>query len=60
VSGDTGFATEENLAAIEKRRIAAYLPPACGRHGQGNAGRGIGGLCWYWKDKVCKRRCHHG
>jgi transposase len=28
VSGDSGFATEENLAAMAERRIRAYLPPA--------------------------------
>jgi transposase len=32
VSGDTGFATEANLAALAERRIEAYLPP--GRSGQ--------------------------
>lgn len=37
VSGDTGFATEENLAAMKERRIVAYLPPARGRHGDDNA-----------------------
>ena len=37
VSGDSGFATEENLAAMEERRITAYLPPARGRHGEANA-----------------------
>lgn len=33
VSGDSGFASEENLAAMEERRIRAYLSPGRGRHG---------------------------
>jgi transposase len=37
VSGDAGFATEENLAAMVTRRIKAYLPPGRGRHGDGHA-----------------------
>ena len=32
VSGDSGFATEANLAAMAERRIKAYLAP--GRHGR--------------------------
>lgn len=31
VSGDTGFATEANLAAMDERKIRAYLPPEIGR-----------------------------
>src|SRR3954464_15668329 len=31
VSGDAGFATEANLAALKERRIKAYLPPHHGR-----------------------------
>jgi transposase len=38
VSGDTGFATEANLAAMAERRIAAYLPPGRGKHGDACAG----------------------
>ncbi len=34
VSGDTGFATEANLAAMAERRIRAYLPPGRARHGE--------------------------
>ena len=33
VSGDSGFATEDNLAAMAERRIRAYLPPS--RKGSG-------------------------
>ena len=33
VSGDTGFATEANLAAMAERRVAAYLSPGRIRHG---------------------------
>lgn len=33
-SGDTGFATEANLAAMAERRIRAYLPPGRARHGE--------------------------
>ncbi len=33
VSGDTGFATEANLAGMAERRIAAYLAPGRLRHG---------------------------
>ena len=33
VSGDTGFATEANLAAMQDRGIAAYLCPGRIRHG---------------------------
>jgi transposase len=40
VSGDAGFATEENLAAMVRRRIRAYLPPGRARHGESHpAGR---------------------
>ena len=31
VSGDTGFATEDNLEAMALRKIRAYLPPARGK-----------------------------
>jgi Transposase DDE domain len=34
VSGDSGFATEANLAAMAERRIGAYLSPGRIRHGQ--------------------------
>jgi transposase len=34
VSGDTGFATEANLAAMAERRVAAYLSPGRIRHGE--------------------------
>ena len=34
VSGDTGFASEANLAAMAERRIAAYLAPGRARHGE--------------------------
>jgi hypothetical protein len=34
VSGDTGFATEANLAAMAEQRIAAYLSPGRIRHGE--------------------------
>ncbi|MFM7420912.1 MAG: transposase, partial [Alphaproteobacteria bacterium] len=34
VSGDTGFATEANLAAMKKRGIRAYLTPGRIRHGE--------------------------
>jgi transposase len=37
VSGDTGFATEANLAAMAERKIEAYLPPGRSKHGQGHA-----------------------
>ena len=33
VSGDTGFATEANIAAMNARGVKAYLPPGRGRHG---------------------------
>jgi transposase len=33
VSGDTGFATEANLAAMAERRVQAYLSPGRVRHG---------------------------
>ncbi len=34
VSGDTGFATEANLAAMAARRVTAYLSPGRLRHGE--------------------------
>jgi transposase len=34
VSGDTGFATEANLAAMAERRVRAYLSPGRIRHGE--------------------------
>jgi transposase len=34
VSGDSGFATEANLAAMAERRISAYLSPGRIRHGE--------------------------
>ena len=34
VSGDTGFATEANLAAMAARRVKPYLSPGRIRHGQ--------------------------
>lgn len=37
VSGDTGFATEANLAAMAERTIKAYLPPGRSKHGQDHA-----------------------
>jgi len=37
VSGDTGFATEANLAAMAERKIRAYLPPGRSKHGQDHA-----------------------
>lgn len=37
VSGDAGFATEANLAALKARRIKGYLPPGRARHGEGHA-----------------------
>jgi transposase len=37
VSGDTGFATEANLAAMAERRVRAYLPPGRSKHDQGHA-----------------------
>ncbi len=37
VSGDTGFATEANIAAMAERRIKAYLPPGRSKHGQDHA-----------------------
>ena len=43
VSADAGFANEANLAALARRRIAAYLAPGRPRHGQtpGAGGRKI-------------------
>jgi transposase len=38
VSGDTGFATEANIAAMAERKVRAYLPPGRGKHGEGHAG----------------------
>lgn len=37
VSGDAGFATEANLAALATRRIRGYLPPGRVRHGEPHA-----------------------
>jgi transposase len=37
VSGDAGFATEGNLAALKERRIKGYLPPGRARHGEAHA-----------------------
>jgi transposase len=36
VSGDSGFATEANLAAMAERKIRAYLPPGRPRRDRGN------------------------
>ena len=36
-SGDAGFATETNLAALRERKIKAYLPPGRARHGEAHA-----------------------
>ncbi len=43
VSADAGFANEANLAALARRRIAAYLAPGRARHGRnpGASGRKI-------------------
>lgn len=38
VSGDSGFSTEANIAAMAERKIRAYLPP--GRHKSGGAQAG--------------------
>ena len=37
VSGDAGFATQGNLAALKERRIRGYLPPGRARHGEAHA-----------------------
>src|SRR3712207_506579 len=37
VSADAGFCTEANLAAMQERRIAAYVPPGRPRHGEASA-----------------------
>ena len=37
VSGDAGFATEANLAALKARRIKGDLPPGRARHGEVHA-----------------------
>lgn len=37
VSGDAGFASEANLAAMKQRRVTAYLAPGRRRHGEANA-----------------------
>jgi len=37
VSADSGFASEENIAALQARGIAAYLAPARSRHGAKHA-----------------------
>jgi transposase len=34
VSGDSGFATEANIAAMAQRKVRAYLPPSRSKHGQ--------------------------
>ena len=38
VSGDTGFATEANLAAMAERGVRAYLPPGRSKHGASHSG----------------------
>ena len=38
VSGDAGFATEANLAAMAERGVRAYLAPGRAKHGQDHAG----------------------
>jgi transposase len=38
VSGDTGFATEANIAAMAERKVRAYLPPSRRKHGESDAG----------------------
>jgi transposase len=38
VSGDCGYASEANLAAMAERKVRAYLPPGRSRHGQDHAG----------------------
>jgi transposase len=37
VSGDAGFATEANLAALKARQMKGYLPPGRARHGEAHA-----------------------
>jgi transposase len=37
VSGDTGFATEANIEAMNARKISAYLPPGRAKHGDDHA-----------------------
>jgi transposase len=37
VSGDTGFATEANIAAMAERKVRAYLAPGRSKHGQDHA-----------------------
>jgi len=37
ISGDAGFASEANLTALKKRRIAGYLAPGRARHGGADA-----------------------
>ncbi|GGC62962.1 IS1182 family transposase [Chelatococcus reniformis] len=37
VSGDAGFATEANLAAMAERKVRAYLAPGRSKHGQDHA-----------------------
>src|SRR3712207_2952369 len=39
VSADAGFCTEANLAAVQERRIAAYMPPRRARHGEASPAR---------------------
>ena len=38
VSGDSGFATETNLAAMAERKVRAYLAPGRSKHGQNHSG----------------------
>ncbi len=40
VSGDSGFATEANLAAMAERKVRAYLSPGRIRHGNTDPGAG--------------------
>jgi transposase len=37
VSADAGFCNEANLAAMQERRIGAYIPPGRARHGEASA-----------------------
>jgi transposase len=37
VSADAGFCTEANLAAMQERRVAAYIPPGRARRGAASA-----------------------
>lgn len=38
VSGDSGFATEANLAAMAERKVRAYLAPGRSKHGADHSG----------------------